>query len=38
MEVSGELCAPGCFTPREVMSGTRWIGGWAGPVAVTDME
>jgi hypothetical protein len=21
---------PGCFTPKERVSGTHWIGGWVG--------
>jgi hypothetical protein len=36
MEVSGQLHAPGCLTPREKVPGTHWIGGWAGPRAVLD--
>jgi hypothetical protein len=24
---------PGCFTPKERVPGTHWIGGWVGPRA-----
>jgi hypothetical protein len=27
---------PGCFTPRERVPVTHWIGGWVGPRAVLD--
>jgi hypothetical protein len=27
---------PGRFTPRERVTGTRWIGGWVGSRAVLD--
>jgi hypothetical protein len=27
---------PGCFTPRERVLGTHWIGGWVGPRAFLD--
>jgi hypothetical protein len=36
MEVSGQLHAPGRFTPRERAPDTHWIGGWVGPRAVLD--
>jgi hypothetical protein len=36
MEVSGQLHAPGRFTPKERAPGTHWIGGWVGPRAVLD--
>jgi hypothetical protein len=31
--VGGEWSAlrPDCFTPRERVSGTHWVGGWVGP-------
>jgi hypothetical protein len=29
--VSGQLHAPGRFTPRERAPGTHWIGGWVDP-------
>jgi hypothetical protein len=31
--VGGEWSAsrPGCFTPRERVPSTHWIGGWVGP-------
>jgi hypothetical protein len=28
--------SPGCFTPREKIPGTHWIGNWVGPRAVLD--
>jgi len=34
MEVSGQLHAPDCFTPRQ---DPHWIGGWVGPRASLDM-
>jgi hypothetical protein len=27
---------PGCFTPRERVAGTHWLGGWMSPRAVLD--
>jgi hypothetical protein len=27
---------PGCFTRREIVPGTHWIGGWVGTRAVLD--
>jgi hypothetical protein len=36
MEVSGQLHAPGRFTPRERDPSAHWIGGWVGPRAVLD--
>jgi hypothetical protein len=36
MEVSGQLHAPGRFTPRERDPGTHWIGGCVGSRAVLD--
>jgi hypothetical protein len=36
MEVSGQFHAPTILPPRERVSGTHWIGGWAGPRAVLD--
>jgi hypothetical protein len=29
---------PGRFAPREIASGTHWIGGWVGPRTDLDME
>jgi hypothetical protein len=37
MEVSGQLHAPGRFTPRERAPGIHWIGGWVGPRTGLDM-
>jgi hypothetical protein len=36
MEVSGQLHAPGRFTPRERAPAAHWIGGWVGPKAILD--
>jgi hypothetical protein len=36
MEVSGQLHAPGRFTPKERAPGTHWIGRWVGSRAVLD--
>jgi hypothetical protein len=36
MKVSGQLYAPGRFTPRETAPGTHWIGGWMGSRAILD--
>jgi hypothetical protein len=36
IDVSGQLHAPGHFTPRERAPGTHWIGGWVGPRAVLE--
>jgi hypothetical protein len=36
MEVTGQLHAPGRFTPRERAAGTHSIGSWVGPRAVLD--
>jgi hypothetical protein len=39
--VGGEWSAscPGCFTPSEIASSTRWIGGWVGlRTSLDDME
>jgi hypothetical protein len=34
--VSGQIHAPGRFTPGEITPGTHWIGGWVGPRAGLD--
>jgi hypothetical protein len=36
MEVRDQLHSPTALIPRERVSGTHWIGGWAGPRAVLD--
>jgi hypothetical protein len=36
MDVSGQLHAPGRFTPGEIASGTHRIGGWVEPRAGLD--
>jgi hypothetical protein len=36
MKVSGQLHAPGRFTPRKRVPDTHWIGGWVGSIAVPD--
>jgi hypothetical protein len=39
MQVSGQLHAPGRFTPVEGAPGTHWIGGWVGPkTGLGDVE
>jgi len=37
MEVSGQLHAPGRFTPKERVTGTHWIGDLVGPRAGPNM-
>jgi hypothetical protein len=36
MEVSGQIHAPVALPPGKGASGTHWIGGWVGPIAVLD--
>jgi hypothetical protein len=36
MEVSGQIHAPGLFTPKERAPSTHWIVSWVGPRAVLE--
>jgi hypothetical protein len=36
MVVSSPASRPGRFISRERATGTHWIGGWVGPIAVLD--